>query len=64
MSKYTRVRNSPFAFPFILSLVITLTVYILRGVSILGFIPGSAILILIVVSIVFGIIYIKQATRR
>ncbi|ACK64875.1 hypothetical protein PCC8801_0793 [Rippkaea orientalis PCC 8801] len=64
MSKSTRFLLSSFAIPFIISLVITLTVYILRGMRILGFLPGGVVLILIAVSIILGILYTRQATRR
>jgi hypothetical protein len=48
-----------FGFP-----VVTVLVYILRGMGILSFLPGGLILLLILSSVVTGIIYGIDKTRR
>ncbi|MEA5535655.1 hypothetical protein [Crocosphaera sp. XPORK-15E] len=64
MSKSTRFQRSPVTLAFLLSCLITIIVYVLRGVGILGFIPGGVILLLITVSGFLGILYGVQMTRR
>ena len=44
--------------------VTTIAVYLLRGFGILTFIPGGVILILIALSLITGIIYGIQKTKR
>ena len=46
------------------SLLVTVLVYILRGMGILSFLPGGLILLLILSSVVKGIIYGIDKTRR
>ncbi|WP_181280601.1 hypothetical protein [Aphanothece hegewaldii] len=43
---------------------LTLITYLLRGLGLLTFIPGGVILILIALSILFGILYGVEKTRR
>ena len=45
-------------------LLVTVFVYILRGMGILSFLPGGLILLLILSSVVTGIIYGIDKTRR
>jgi hypothetical protein len=45
-------------------LFVTVLVYILRGMGILSFLPGGLILLLILSSVVTGIIYGIDKTRR
>ncbi|TRU81915.1 MAG: hypothetical protein EWV76_04620 [Microcystis novacekii Mn_MB_F_20050700_S1] len=45
-------------------LLVTVLVYILRGLGILSFLPGGLILLLILSSVVTGIIYGIDKTRR
>ncbi|CAO5018656.1 MAG: hypothetical protein EWV49_03495 [Microcystis aeruginosa Ma_QC_Ch_20071001_S25] len=45
-------------------LLVTVLVYILRGMGILSFLPGGLILLLILSSVVTGIIYGIDKTRR
>jgi hypothetical protein len=45
-------------------LLVTVLVYILRGIGILSFLPGGLILLLILSSVVTGIIYGIDKTRR
>jgi hypothetical protein len=45
-------------------LLVTVLVYILRGMGILSFLPGGLILLLILSSVVTGIIYGVDKTRR
>ncbi|BAG01443.1 MAG: hypothetical protein GPI90_08925 [Microcystis aeruginosa K13-05] len=45
-------------------LLVTVLVYILRGMGILSFLPGGLILLLILSSMVTGIIYGIDKTRR
>jgi len=45
-------------------LLVTVLVYVLRGMAILSFLPGGLILLLILSSVVTGIIYGIDKTRR
>ncbi|KAB0239422.1 hypothetical protein EZJ55_01105 [Microcystis aeruginosa EAWAG127a] len=45
-------------------LLVTVLVYILRGIGILSFLPGGLILLLILSSVVTGILYGIDKTRR
>ncbi|CCI15769.1 conserved hypothetical protein [Microcystis aeruginosa PCC 9806] len=45
-------------------LLVTVLVYVLRGMGILSFLPGGLILLLILSSVVTGIIYGIDKTRR
>lgn len=45
-------------------LLVTVLVYILRGMGILSFLPGGLILLLILSSLVTGILYGIDKTRR
>ncbi|WP_198139093.1 hypothetical protein [Crocosphaera chwakensis] len=64
MSKSTSSKLSPITLAMMIAVLITLTTYILRGLGILGFIPGSVILLLMTISIFLGIFYGISATRR
>jgi hypothetical protein len=44
--------------------VVTLLVYMLRGMGILSFLPGGMILLLILLSVVTGILYGVDKTKR
>ncbi|MFM7279481.1 MAG: hypothetical protein ACKO1I_17960 [Microcystis aeruginosa] len=45
-------------------LLVTVLVYVLRGMGILSFLPGGLILLLILSSVVTGILYGIDKTRR
>ncbi|CCQ63617.1 hypothetical protein [Crocosphaera watsonii] len=64
MSKSTSFKPSFITIALISSIVITLTTYILRGLGILGFIPGIVILLLIALSAFMGIFYSISERRR
>ncbi|MDJ0578904.1 hypothetical protein [Crocosphaera sp.] len=64
MSKSTSFKISFLSLALISFIVITLTTYILRGLGILGFIPGIVILLLIAVSIFIAIFYSISGRRR
>ncbi len=64
MSKSTLSKLSPITIALMISVLITLTTYILRGLGILGFISGSVILLLMTISIFLGIFYGISVTRR
>ncbi|CCQ49725.1 hypothetical protein WH8501_02690 [Crocosphaera watsonii WH 8501] len=64
MSKSTSFKPSFITIALISSIVITLTTYILRGLGILGFIPGIVILLLIALSVFMGIFYSISERRR
>ena len=49
---------------FFAFLLVTVLVYLLRGMGILSFLPGGLILLLILSSVVTGIIYGIDKTRR
>lgn len=49
---------------FIISLLITITVYILRGIEIFSFFPGIVMLLLMFISILLGILYLLKINRR
>ncbi|NJK48524.1 hypothetical protein HC931_10360 [Candidatus Gracilibacteria bacterium] len=57
MSKYTRMGSTFVGYLFVISLVLTLIIYIFRGLGILTFIPGGIILVLMALSLTTGIIY-------
>lgn len=64
MSKSTRSRISIFAYLFAISLGLTLIIYLLRGFGILTFFPGGVILVLIAMSLLTGLIYGIEKTKR
>lgn len=64
MRKSVRPRKSIFAYLFILSLLSTVIVYVLRGLAILSFIPGGIIFILVILSVFTGIFYAIDRMRR
>lgn len=43
---------------------LTIAIYLLRGMGVLGFIPGGTLWVLILLSIASGIAYGIQKTRR
>jgi hypothetical protein len=43
---------------------LTIAIYLLRGMGVLGFIPGGTLWVLILLSIASGIVYGIQKTRR
>lgn len=43
---------------------LTIAIYLLRGMGVLGFIPGGTLWVLILLSIASGIFYGIQKTRR
>ncbi|GBL08570.1 hypothetical protein [Microcystis aeruginosa] len=59
-----RSNSSYLKYLFLGCLLVTVLVYILRGMGILSFLPGGLILLLILSSVVTGIIYGVDKTRR
>jgi hypothetical protein len=59
-----RSNSSYLKYLFLGFLLVTVLVYILRGMGILSFLPGGLILLLILSSVVTGIIYGIDKTRR
>jgi hypothetical protein len=53
-----------FAYPLAILVILTLLIYILRGIGWLTFIPGGIILILIALSILAAIFYGIEKNRR
>jgi hypothetical protein len=49
---------------FVLFLVLTLIVYVSRGLGILTFIPGGILLVLMALSLITGIVYGISKTQR
>ncbi len=64
MSKSTSFQHSFITLALISSVVISLTTYILRGLGILGFLPGMVILLLIAFSVFMTIVYGISGRRR
>jgi hypothetical protein len=64
MAKYNRSKPSSFAYPLISFLILTLLVYVLRGLAILTFIPGGVILVLIILTILTAILYWIERNQR
>ncbi|MEL4897689.1 hypothetical protein [Crocosphaera sp. Alani8] len=64
MSKSTPFKSSFITLALISSVVITVTTYVLRGLGILGFIPGIFILLLIAISVFMAIFYGILRRRR
>ncbi len=64
MNKSTPFKFSPVTLALSVSVLITLTTYILRGLGILGFIPGNVILLLMTISILLGILCSISVIRR
>ncbi|GCA70739.1 hypothetical protein MiYa_02274 [Microcystis aeruginosa NIES-2519] len=58
------MRSSYLKYLFLGFLLVTVLVYILRGMGILSFLPGGLILLLILSSVVTGFIYGVDKTRR
>ena len=52
------------AYLFAAVLGLTIVIYLLRGMGVLGFIPGGTLWVLILLSIASGIAYGIQKTRR
>ncbi|GBL12792.1 hypothetical protein MTo_00079 [Microcystis aeruginosa NIES-1211] len=59
-----RSNSSYLKYLFLGFLLVTVLVYILRGMGILSFLPGGLILLLILSSVVTGFIYGVDKTRR
>ncbi|AVQ72680.1 hypothetical protein B5D77_16395 [Microcystis sp. MC19] len=59
-----RSNSSYLKYLFLGFLLVTVLVYILRGMGILSFLPGGLILLLILSSVVTGFIYGIDKTRR
>jgi hypothetical protein len=53
-----------FGFLLICLIIITITVYVLRGIGILAFIPGGAIWVLLLLTILAGILYNFAKAQR
>jgi hypothetical protein len=64
MSRLFRAKTGFFKLLFLGVVGVTLLTYILRGVGLLSFLPGGLILLLILSSVVTGILYGIDKTRR
>ena len=62
--KNKRSPGSAFLIPFCGVLILTLLVYFVRGMGILSFLPGGILLLLIGLSLLLGISYSIDKTRR
>ena len=59
-----RSRDSSFLLPLLAVLILTALIYLLRGIGVLLFLPGGILLLLIGLSLVLGISYSIDKTRR
>ncbi len=59
-----RSRHSGFVIPFISILILTVVVYLLRGLAVLAFLPGGVILGLMGLTLLLGVLYGIDKTRR
>ena len=59
-----RSRNSSFLLPLFAVLILTVSIYFLRGIGVLSFLPGGVLLLLIGLSLILGISYSIDKTRR
>jgi hypothetical protein len=59
-----RSRNSSFLLPLFAVLILTVLIYFLRGIGVLSFLPGGILLLLIGLSLILGISYSIDKTRR
>jgi hypothetical protein len=64
MSKFSAGNFSVFGYLFGGTLLMTLGVYILRGLGLLALIPGGVILGLMLLTVVTGILYGVMRNRR
>jgi hypothetical protein len=62
--KNLRSRNSSFLLPLFAVLILTVLIYFLRGIGVLSFLPGGILLLLIGLSLILGISYSIEKTRR
>jgi len=62
--KNLRSRNSSFLLPLFAVLILTVLIYFLRGIGVLSFLPGGVLLLLIGLSLILGISYSIDKTRR
>jgi hypothetical protein len=63
-SSLVRSRNSSFLLPLLAVLILTALIYFLRGIGVLLFLPGGILLLLIGLSLILGISYSIDKTRR
>ena len=63
-SSLVRSRNSSFLLPLVTTLILTALIYFLRGIGVLSFLPGGVLLLLIGLSLILGISYSIDKTRR
>jgi hypothetical protein len=63
-SSLARSRNSSFLLPLLAVLILTALIYLLRGIGVLLFLPGGILLLLIGLSLILGISYSIDKTRR
>jgi hypothetical protein len=63
-SSLVRSRNSSFLLPLVTTLILTALIYFLRGIGVLSFLPGGILLLLIGLSLILGISYSIDKTRR
>ncbi|NJL89157.1 MAG: hypothetical protein HC916_04640 [Coleofasciculaceae cyanobacterium SM2_1_6] len=59
----TNSESAP-AYVFASVLSLTIVIYVLRGLGVMGFIPGGTLWVLILLTIGSGIFYGVQKTRR
>ncbi|MBR8827373.1 MAG: hypothetical protein DSM107014_05620 [Gomphosphaeria aponina SAG 52.96 = DSM 107014] len=64
MNQFLRSYGSIFRWLFLFLLPVTLVVYVLRGFGVLAGIPGGIILCLVISTLITGIIYGIDQTKR
>jgi len=64
MNQFLRLYGSLFRWLFIFLLPITLFIYLLRGFGVLATLPGGILFILIILTLIAGIIYGIDQTKR
>ena len=63
-SSLVRSPRSAFLLPLLSVLILTALIYCLRGIGVLLFLPGGVLLLLIGLSLILGISYSIDKTRR
>ncbi|NJL82852.1 MAG: hypothetical protein HC890_07695 [Chloroflexaceae bacterium] len=64
MSRDRRSNSLKLGIFFLSALILTLVVYVLRGMAILSFIPGGLILLLLAITLFSGLAYGIALTNR
>gem|GEM_PF-1080369 len=65
MNRYKKPRlGSRIGYLFLISLLVTLIIYILRGIQVLTFLSGGILLFLVLLTTILGLIYFFEITKR